>query len=268
MGLKDILVHVDGSEAALKVAKALAERHEARITGLHVMEEAILPPAPEYPVFAAAYYEEFDREAKRKATEARTRFDRLLDRTNLAREWRVTRGMSADILRRHARYCDLLIVGRGALATIDLNELLLETGRPILVVPDNATLDHGLKTVLVAWDDGVPATRAVHDALPILADANRIQVVAVNPSDSGDHGPIPCADLCTHLARHGLNVEASSFTAADADVASLLSARAFEMGADLIVMGAYGHRRMREFVLGGVTRHMLAHAAVPVLMSH
>jgi nucleotide-binding universal stress UspA family protein len=95
-----------------------------------------------------------------------------------------------------------------------------------------------------------------------------VTVVAVNPEDTGDHGQIPCADICLHLARHGLKAEAYSIRAPEADVADVLLARAFEQGCDLLVMGAYGHSRMKEFVFGGVTAHMLDNMTMPVLMSH
>jgi nucleotide-binding universal stress UspA family protein len=108
----------------------------------------------------------------------------------------------------------------------------------------------------------------VHDALPLIAKDAKVTVVAVNPHETGEHGPIPCADLCLHLARHGLKAEAVSLTAPDSDAGDVMLARAFDEGCDLLVMGAYGHSRMREFVFGGVTSHVLDSMTLPVLMSH
>ena len=122
---------------------------------------------------------------------------------------------------------------------------------------------------MVAWDASRLATRAVNDALPILRKASKVHLLAINPEGGREgHGDVPGADIGLHLARHGVKAEASSIHAEDLEAGDALLSRAADFGADLIVMGAYGHSRWRELVLGGVTRHLLNHMTAPVFMSH
>jgi nucleotide-binding universal stress UspA family protein len=124
-------------------------------------------------------------------------------------------------------------------------------------------LDH----VMVCWDSGRAAARAIGDAMPLLQRAGRIEVVIVT-NESGKQDQIEGADIGTHLARHGLNVELKRIPLGDIDVAATLLSHAADEGVDFIVMGGYGHSRLREFVLGGVTRSILRSMTAPVLMSH
>jgi nucleotide-binding universal stress UspA family protein len=121
----------------------------------------------------------------------------------------------------------------------------------------------------VAWNAGREAVRAVNDALPILQAAESVSVLAVDPpSGKRGEGPIPSADICHHLARHGVHAEAASSVVKDIEIGSFLLSHAADRGVDMIVMGAYGHSRLSEMMLGGVTRSMLQHMTVPVFMSH
>ena len=121
------------------------------------------------------------------------------------------------------------------------------------------------ENVLVAWDGGRRATRSVNDALPLLMGAKRVKVLAISPKG---HWVIETDGICRHLGRHGIDAEGEKFEAKAADIGHTIRTKAADMDADLIVMGAYGHTRWRELVLGGVTRHMLTHMTIPVLMSH
>ena len=122
---------------------------------------------------------------------------------------------------------------------------------------------------MVAWNGGREATRAVADALPLLARAKEVTVLVINPEDAPDtHGDVPGADIALHLARHGVNAVATRIHAGDMEAANIILSRAAETGIDLLVMGAYGHSRLRELVVGGVTRSILASMTMPVLMSH
>ena len=120
---------------------------------------------------------------------------------------------------------------------------------------------------MVCWDGSRNAARAIADALPLLARAKAVEVVIVT-GKPGESDEIAGADIAHHLARHGLKVEVERLVARDIDITSTLLSRAADLGADLIVMGGYGHSRWREFVLGGATRGILASMTVPVLMSH
>ena len=122
--------------------------------------------------------------------------------------------------------------------------------------------------VLVAWDASREATRALTDALPLLKRARRVTVMAVNPEKAHRHGAEPGADIALFLARHGVKVEATAQSSGGLDVGNFLLSRIADLDVDLLVMGAYGHARLRELMLGGVTQTILSSMTVPVLFSH
>lgn len=277
MTIKDILVHVDSSprsKARIEVATILARRFEAHVVGLHVQ------PLDTMPGYTAIQMREalmrLNREAaERAAGAAKTQFERQLAGTQLSTEWRTATGIVDDQVALHARYADLCVLGQPspeATPTLDeaaLDRILLATGRPILVVPYAGRFDTVGTRVLVAWDGSRAATRAISDAMPFLTGAETVTVLAVNPRRGiHGHGDTPCADIALHLARHGIKVQAAYDVSHEISVADVLLSRAADMAADLVVMGAYGHPRALELVLGGVTRSMLEHMTAPVLMSH
>jgi nucleotide-binding universal stress UspA family protein len=275
--LKDILVHIDSSNECgirLKTAISLAKAHEAHLTGLYVIQEF---PIPGY-VKAQIRQELLDATAaarKAEAKEAEKVFNDECKRAGIKGEWRYSEGNVAEELALHARYVDIAIVGQlnpdNPSAEIDEmpDRFILSVGRPVLVVPYVGSYPTVGEEVLVSWDASRLATRAVNDALPFLKMAKKVHVLAINPAGGSEsHGDIPCADICLHLARHGVKAEASSLRAEDLAVGDAILSRAADFGADMIVMGAYGHARWRELVLGGATRHILEHMTVPVLMSH
>ncbi len=270
--IKDILVHAseDSHNAQrLDVAIGLAQRHEARLTALYALHY------PELPGFVAAqiggdliaqtraqFYE--------RARDVESAFNETVARHGVTAEWRRVEGEPIGLLATHGQYADLVVVsqpdedveaGEGALP----DELVMACGRPVLVVPRIAPQATMGKTVMVAWNSSREATRAVHDALPILQKADTVIVQSVNPPDE-DH--IAGADIATHLAHHGLKVDVRRSLTPEIDVADELLNAVSDAGADLIVMGAYGHSRVRELVLGGVTRDLLRHMTVPIVMSH
>jgi nucleotide-binding universal stress UspA family protein len=175
-----------------------------------------------------------------------------------------------------SRYADLVIVGQadrddpatGALLQ-DLPEyVILNTCRPVLVVPIGGKFASIDDTVLVAWNGSAQAARAITQALPMLRCASRVVLVMIDPVIGGDeHGEEPGADIALYLARHAVNVEVLS-QASQGDVGEALLETADRIHADLLVMGAYGHARFREILLGGATRTILNTMTVPVLLSH
>jgi nucleotide-binding universal stress UspA family protein len=191
-------------------------------------------------------------------------------------EWRAREGDAGEVALLHARYADLAIVGQadpdsdGLGSTEDLPvRVVMGAGRPVLVVPYAGKFATVGRRVLVAWNAGREATRAVNDALPLLEGASRVTVLAVNPRGGiHGHGELPGADIALHLARHGVRAEASALTSDDVEIGALLLSQAADLDADLIVMGAYGHSRLRELMLGGATREILRSMTVPVLLSH
>jgi nucleotide-binding universal stress UspA family protein len=166
----------------------------------------------------------------------------------------------AEALATNARYADLVILGQADPDDAEgpqylPEEVTLNSGRPSLVIPyigPAATLG---QRVTVAWDAGREAARAVNDALPILARAQAVGVVTVNPSDKPfGHGEQPGADIALHLARHGIKVEVQQVESREVDVANTILSHIADRSSDVLVMGAYGHSRLRELVLGGATR--------------
>jgi nucleotide-binding universal stress UspA family protein len=145
--------------------------------------------------------------------------------------------------------------------------VLFESARPVIVVPFIHKGGLKLDRVMACWDGSRAAARAIADSLPILKKAKQVEVVIV-ANERAKSDEVSGADLGQHLARHDVKIEVKQMTSPDIDVASTILSYAADSSANLIVMGAYGHSRLREFVLGGVTRGMLEAMTVPVLMSH
>lgn len=275
MSFRDVLVIVDndpGCASRLDVALALAEAHQAYLTGLHVMPWPATPVYTEIPIPESVdKMQRFDLE--QAAQRATTLFHERAGHTTVRTDCRVAEGHVVRMAMLHARYADLTVVGQGldlGPASGELSalpeELALGVGRPVLVVPRYGTFSTVGVRPIVAWNGSREATRAVHDALPLLARAEKVTLLSIDAD--GSEPRVPGADIALHLARHGVTVETTALPGADISVGDLLLSYAADRGADLIVMGAYGHTRLREMVLGGATRHLLRQMTVPVLMSH
>ncbi|WP_096704382.1 universal stress protein [Magnetospirillum sp. 15-1] len=179
-------------------------------------------------------------------------------------EWRPISGLKQLAL--HARYADLTIVGQAPSGASDhITETLMSVGRPLLAVPRHGRFPSVGRRVLVAWNASREATRAVFDSLPLLEGATNVTVMTM---DAEDDDRVPGADIGLTLARHGIKVDVVRSTLGDIDAGNALLSRAADQGADLLVMGAFGHSPLREKMLGGATRHILDHMTVPVLLSH
>jgi nucleotide-binding universal stress UspA family protein len=276
MAYKDILVHLDQSsqsDTRLKIAIDMAREHKAHLAGLYIKPDPYIPPIYDLDQMPAEYLDHQERSATATAAEVEAKFIKAVTAASIEYEWRCATGLATDVLCIHAKYCDLLILGQrsddGNGAFGDMPDgIILSVGCPVLVIPHATNVVTVGTRVMVGWDASAQAARAVNDALPLISGAEKVDIVAVNPNGAGNHGDVPCADISLHLARHGINAEAQSLTVTDIGVADMLLSRAADKGVDLIVMGAYGHSRWRELVLGGVTAHMLEHMTMPVLMAH
>ena len=276
MQYKDILVHVDStkqSQARLEIAVQIAAQHDAHLTGLFVVPNLYIPPLQDMAQLPPEYIEQQTELADEEAKKAELNFYEIVKKTDVAHEWRKTEGIPVDVIRLHSRYCDLLILGqRNPDAANQFGDLpdgvVLTVGRPVLIIPYSTNIRSIGSRVMVGWDASAQAARAVHDAIPLISDAEQVDIIAINPNSGDEHGDTPCADISLHLARHGINAEAQSIPVNDIGIADILLSRAADKGVDLFVMGAYGHSRWRELVLGGVTAHMLDHMTMPVLMAH
>jgi nucleotide-binding universal stress UspA family protein len=148
-------------------------------------------------------------------------------------------------------------------------QVALASGRPVLIVPYAGHFDNVGRRVLIAWNATREAARAVSDAMPLLTSAELVTVLTIDPREGPHgHGELPGADIALHLARHGVKAQIERTVSAGMPVGEVLLSRVADLGADLIVMGAYGHSRAREVLLGGATRSVLRSMTVPVLMSH
>lgn len=276
MSYKTILVHVDNGKrcpARLAVAIQMARRSDAHLVGLHAMT-ALRLPAYAAAEAGAVLIEAQQRAFAEQSLRAKNTFDKAISAAGLSKvEWRATDADAVDAVTLHARYADLVVLSQphasdNAGVEEDFAErVVLACGRPALVVPYADSYKSIGERVLVAWNATREATRALTDAIPMLRDAKEVKVIAINPDDA-DHGAVPAADISLFLARHGVRAEAVTDYGDDIDVGNELLSRAADYNSDLIVMGAYGHSRIRELIMGGATRTIITSMTVPVLLSH
>jgi nucleotide-binding universal stress UspA family protein len=281
MAYKDLLVLIDGTKACAKridAAVALAEAHKAHLTGLGV---AVVTPIPEYvrQQVPAEVLAEQEKELRQRTEERCASFEAKAKAAGINTETRIEISEPADLVERidlHGRYSDLMVLGQfdpddpaWPVSRRLPEQIVLSAGRPALIVPYIGAPEGFGKRVMVAWDAGREAARAVTDALPILVGSEKVTVLTINPrSGPNGHGELAGADIATYLARHGVKVEVQQVESHEIDIADTLLSRMADQGSDLLVMGAYGHARWRELVLGGVTLEILEHMTVPVLMAH
>ena len=276
MSYKTVLVHIDsGKRRALRVDVAirLAQQHDAHLVGLHVVAP-FEPPGYVLAEMGPAIIEAQKHSTALEIARSESEFAKQAEIAGIRNaEWRTAIDDPVDAMTLHARYADLLLIGQsdasdGSNLAADFPErLVLAAGRPVLILPSVGTFPSLGKRILVAWNASREATRAITDAIPLLQRADKVHVMAVNPR-RGEHGSVPGADIGLYLARHGVRVEVKIDHGAEIDIGNELLSRAADLDADLIVMGGYGHSRMKEWVLGGATRTILGSMTAPVLMSH
>jgi nucleotide-binding universal stress UspA family protein len=276
--IKDIIVNLPvgkSGDAAAHFAVSVAGRLNAQLTGIAFLYEPLLPPMIDLYALPADVMEAQRSENERTAKAAVASFAQASRRAGVAGETRVIEASVADApgqLAQIARRFDLCVVAQPrpdepALARLFVEAALFETGKPVLVVPYIQTAGLKLDRIMVCWDGSRSAARAVGDALPFIAAAKATEIVMVagEPAKSDE---LSGADIAHHLARHGAKVEVRRIASSEIDIAATILSTAADESADLLVMGGYGHSRMREFLLGGVTRGILSSMTVPALMSH
>jgi len=272
--IKRIAVHVDGGSrdgAVLRLALALGARHGAEVEAVFARIPPFIPASvdgiltPQIVEAQQSIYVQRAESAKKTLAEA-------TQGAQVQPAWTALDGPALDVMIGRARFADLAVIGQpspeesDAVTDFDLPaELVMELGRPVLVVPNKGSFTEAGKRVLVARAGTRESRRAATDGLALIDPAGRVTVLMVNPKAGTVSSE---ADMRSWYKRHGLDVDIRTVRTHEKEVGDVLRTTAAEIGADLIVMGAYGRSRLRELILGGATHSMLKHMTVPVLMSH
>lgn len=279
MLLRNILAFADshpGSDARLETAAALTEEVGGHLVAVACTAHPGFHMGYQSVAGSQVYFEDVNRahtEAQEMMTAVKATLERL-GRSGDVRWGSDTIAGLGEIAATHAYYSDLAVVGQPtgdaeAIRTAVLEGVLINGGRPVLVVPEDWGAKPIGRNIVIGWHPCRAAARAVHDALAILAPESTIDIAVVDPDiHTRAYGQEPGADIATALSRHGHKVMVSQLPAGGGSVADALLGHARVQDADLLVTGGYSHSRLREALLGGVTRELLHTARIPVLMSH
>jgi len=275
--IKDIIVNLSVIKSDSTVgnyAVSVAAALQAHLTGIAFIYDPVVPISGTG--YIPADVIESQRADNETAAEAAIKdFTAATDRAGISAEPQMLSASltgAGDQFARMARRFDLAIVGQAQPEMSTMEQIigettLFESGRPMIMVPYIQKAPFKTDNVIICWDGSRTAARAVADAIPILGKSSRIEIVSVT-NERGKEDEIEGADIGQHLARHGLKVDVHRISKGNIDVADALLSHAADSATDLMVMGGYGHSRLREFVLGGVTRSIFQSMTLPVLLSH
>jgi len=275
MGYASILALADGtatSDAVLDAAVQLGRKFGAQIEVIHLKPDpSSLVPVVGEGMSGALIEQMIDsmtRMLETRGTQARAAYDRVVVPTGLGATWREVSGPGPENLATAGRFADLTVVTRPAgedsvTQAALLDAAMFDTGRPVLIVPSGPASAIG-ETVAVGWNGTAHSSRAVYSALPLLKKAKSVSIIAIGEDDKA----APAAALAGYLARHEVAAAVVRSDGGGAPIGRALLEQAAGVGADLLVMGGYGHSRLREMMLGGVTRFVLNNATIAVMMSH
>ncbi len=271
-----VIVDLSGERRPAAIAADLAHLLDAHLTGVALAFEPVVPvytmttPLPTDLIVAA------HEQAVSDAKQAATAFEHIAAAAGVRYASRTTESVGGDGLEgvtRGLAMSDLLVVGQQnpdapePMREALIEAMLFQSGAPILIVPYAGVRTFTPGRAIVAWDGGAAAAHAVRAAMPLLHLAKEVVVVLVKENIKRAT-ELAGADIATHLARHNLNVEVREITNATGDIGQTILSFAADEAADWMVMGGYGHSRMREFFLGGATRGILESMTLPVLMAH
>ena len=280
MVFKTILVDCEADEAVahrLKLAVALTERFGAHLIAQHARPPFVAPAIADGGFPMDDLYRAFESEITAQQGVALAAFNKAVKGQDIAAEWRLADGYSDSALVISARYADLVVVGQRPPASAGLTSTpsdlaettALASGRPVIVVPHGGISTPPGKKIMLCWNASRESACAATNSLPFLKSAEEVIVLTVDATKSSSgHGSEPGADVALWLSRHGVKVKVQREISTDDDVGDVILSRARDYGVDLIVMGVYGHSRVREFIMGGASRSILAGMTVPVLMAH
>lgn len=275
MSYKSMTVCLDnsaGSSRLLDFAINLAAQNNAHLMGLHLTYAPIILSDP-YAVWEPMMVE-WEASAQTKQEHAREKFLSDTAKAGISADFSAYRSTDLHAVIAHARVSDLTIVGQrnssdseGDLGNNFPVSFVLKLGRPVLFFPYSGDISTKFNTIIVAWDGGREATRAMADAMPFLKLAQHVKVLSISEHSDEEHD-LPDIDIAAYLAKHNVRVEIERNENVHVAAAEWLLSSATNCGADLLVMGAYGHNRLTELILGGVTRTVMRQMALPILMSH
>jgi len=275
MKYKNILIHLDHSSGCrnrLEAAFDLARRFDAQVTGLFVVPNYIVPSYVEAQI-SVDLITDVTEKAMARASEILADYQNLAKDAGVDMQGHVIEGQLIPILREHSKYSDLLVLGQDHPEDPDnasyglADALLFEGACACLVVPHSGKLAAPGNRVLLTWNASRESAHALRAAMPLLSEAETVVVLSSEPDDDDD-------DLARghphalELESHGIEAVSSGISDPDVSPTDAIIGQAVEMNADLIVMGAYGHARLREIILGGVTRDLLKRSCLPLLMAH
>jgi nucleotide-binding universal stress UspA family protein len=279
MVYKTILVSLNDvlrAEAMIDAAALIAKTYDSHLIGCYVIPAVTIYPEVGF-ASSSAVDDTRQQYFKTNIAAVKERFEAKLRRDGLKGEWRTVNSLYTEIspsLMEHGRAVDLIMVSQiaeNSAAEIEqefVEHVVIESGRPVLIIPQKGSLAE-TKSVVVGFNETREATRALFDGLPLLRNARDVRVVWVDPyKERSVAGEVPGAEAAEALARHGIRATAEGLAAGGVNAGEALLQHVNDLGAGLLVMGAYAHSRMREYIFGGATAHVLAHANVPVLMSH
>lgn len=280
MSIRDILLHLDpatDNAAEINAAFELAKSHDAHLAALATATDAELPLYG-FAGLSTSVFTALENQVVHEIERVKAAYEAACKRHDVSGEFRANRIYDAeapDLIAMHGRHADLVVMRQSEpdvrrVGGADVVEnTVVAAGSPVLVIPYTGARETIGSNVILGWDGSREAARALKDALPFMRKADKVHVLVVNPdSRSGAHGELPGADIATHLARHGLNVELSTEHTGAIDPANLILSRAADFGADLLVMGAFAHSRLQQTLFGGFTTTILRNMTLPVLLSH
>lgn len=274
MSYPSVLVFIDSgkaSERRLDFALKFARLHNAHLTALHMSYGPLLPFDPYGQVSGVAL--EWEMEVEKKQKESRQDFTRRAKIADINYDWDCYRDTELGPVMARARVADICLVGQALSDSTDneinrnfFSQFTVNAGKPVLFIPAEKDFSPEFKHIVVAWNGGREAARAIADALPLLKAARLVSVISI--TSRSEKVDLPDVDIAAFLARHKVNVDIERIEKPSAEAADFLLSRIDLKSADLLVMGAYGHTRFSEFILGGMTRSIMKKMSVPVLMSH
>jgi len=279
MEFKNILVHLDHSSGCnnrLQTAFELAREFDAGVTGLFVVPDYVVPSYVEAQI-SVDVITDVTEKALARAAETMATYQKLADDAGISMQGQVMEGQVIPILREHSKYSDLLLLGQDQPEDPDnasyglADSLLFEGACACMVVPHSGKLSTPGKRILLTWNASRESARALREAMPLLSRAETVVVLSSEPDDgdsSTASGHPHARELARFLESHGIEAISSGISDPDISASEAIIGQAADMNADLIVMGAYGHTRLREIILGGVTRDLLKQPPVPLLLAH